>query len=117
MALGDRLRDRRERAGLTQGDAAQALRLPRELISMWETEARTPGLGQLEELARLYRVNSAYLLGEEELDEKREREILFRGLGDSPVARLELERWLDFSQWLGRLLGGSRRSRGTCGTR
>ncbi len=96
MGLGDRLRDRRDRAGLTQGDAARALRLPRELISMWETEARTPGFGQLEELARLYRVNVAYLLGEEELDEKREREVLFRGLSDSPEARLELERWLDF---------------------
>lgn len=96
MGLGDRLRDRRERAGLTQVDAARALRLPRELVSMWETEARTPGLGQLEELARLYRVNAAYLLGEEELDEKREREVLFRGLVDSPDIRLELERWLDF---------------------
>ncbi len=96
MGLGDRLRDRRGRAGLTQGDAARALRLPRELVSMWETEARTPGLGQLEELARLYRVNAAYLLGEEELDEKREREVLFRGLSDSPGVRLELERWLDF---------------------
>ncbi len=63
---------------------------------MWETESRTPGLGQLEELARLYRVNVAYLLGEEELDEKREREVLFRGLSDSPEVRLELERWLDF---------------------
>lgn len=96
VGLGDRLRDRRGRAGLTQGDAARALRLPRELVSMWETEARTPGLGQLEELARLYRVNAAYLLGEEELDEKREREVLFRGLSDSPEVRLELERWLDF---------------------
>ena len=96
MGLGDRLKDRRERAGLTQGDAARALRLPRELVSMWETEARTPGLGQLEELARLYRVNAAYLLGEEELDEKREREVLFRGLSESPEVRLELERWLDF---------------------
>ncbi|CAA9263829.1 MAG: hypothetical protein AVDCRST_MAG93-2312, partial [uncultured Chloroflexia bacterium] len=82
VGLGDRLRDRRERAGLMQVDAARALRLPRELVSMWETEARTPGLGQLEELARLYRVNAAYLLGEEELDEKREREVLFRGLVD-----------------------------------
>ncbi len=110
MALGDRLRDRRERAGLTQGDAARALRLPRELVSMWETEARTPGLGQLEELARLYRVNVAYLLGEEELDEKREREVLFRGLSGSPEARLELERWLDFLDgWAGFLgdVGGA----------
>jgi Zn-dependent peptidase ImmA (M78 family)/transcriptional regulator with XRE-family HTH domain len=96
MALGDRLKERRDRAGLTQGEAARALRVPRELISMWETEARTPGFGQLEELARLYRVNVTYLAGEEELDEKREREVLFRGLNKNPEARLELERWLDF---------------------
>lgn len=96
MGLGNRLRDRRDKVSLTQGDAARALRLPRELVSMWETEARTPGLGQLEEMARLYRVNVAYLLGEEELDEKREREVLFRGLSDRPEVRIELERWLDF---------------------
>lgn len=110
MGLGDRLRDRRERAGLMQADAARALKLPRELVSMWENEARTPGLGQLEELARLYRVNVAYLLGEEELDEKREREVLFRGLIDSYDIKLELERWLDFlDNWSDFLedLGGS----------
>jgi Zn-dependent peptidase ImmA (M78 family) len=63
---------------------------------MWETEARTPNMGQLRELARLYRVNVAYLLGEEELDEKLEREVLFRGLAGNSEVRLELERWLDF---------------------
>ncbi len=96
MGLGDRLRERRGKAGFTQGEAAGALGIPRELISMWETEARTPGVRQLKELARLYRVNEAFLLGEEELDEKREREVLFRGLAWYPEVGLELERWLDF---------------------
>lgn len=96
MGLGDRLRDRRDRAALTQGDVARALRVPRELVSMWETEARVPGMGQLGELAKLYRVNESYLLGEEGLDEKREREVLFRGYVWEPEVRLELEQWLDF---------------------
>lgn len=96
MGLGDRLRERRRTAGLNQGDAARAIRVPRELVSMWETENRTPNMGQLRELAMLYRVNAAYLLGEEELDEKLEREVLFRDLSEAPEVRLELERWLNF---------------------
>ncbi len=96
MGLGGRLRERRDRAGLTQAAAARTVRVPRELISMWETEARVPSLRQLEELARLYRANVGYLLGEEELDEKRERESLYGELDWDAEARLEVERWLDF---------------------
>ena len=96
MGLGDRLQERRNRARYTQGEVANALRVPREMISYWENEARTPGMGQLEELARLYRVTEAYLLGQEDLDETREREVMFRGLAGGPEVRLGLVRWLDF---------------------
>lgn len=96
MGLGGRLRERRDRAGLTQVAAARTVRVPRELISMWETETRVPSLRQLEELARLYRANVGYLLGEEELDEKKERESLYGELARDAGARLEVERWLDF---------------------
>ncbi len=102
VGLGGRLRERRDRAGLTQAAAARAVRVPRELISMWETEARVPGLRQLEELARLYRASVGYLLGEEELDEKKERESLYGELVRGAGARLEVERWLDFLEgWAG----------------
>ena len=96
MGLGGRLRERRERAGLTQAAAASAVGAKRELVSMWENEARVPSLRQLEELARLYRANVGYLLGEEEFDEKRERESLYGALAWDAKARLEVERWLDF---------------------
>jgi transcriptional regulator with XRE-family HTH domain len=104
VGLGERLKERRVVVRYTQGEVARAIGVPRELISYWENEARMPGLGQLEELARLYRVNTPFLLGEEELDEKREREVLFRGLAGGPEVRLELERWLDFlDNWAGLL--------------
>ncbi|MDP9409824.1 MAG: XRE family transcriptional regulator [Actinomycetota bacterium] len=96
MGLGDRLRERRDRAGLTQAAAARAIGAKRELVSMWETEARVPSLRQLKELARLYQANVGYLLGEEELDEKRERGALYGELAWDAEARLEVERWLDF---------------------
>lgn len=96
MGLGNRLRERRGKVGLTQGEAARAIGVPRELVSMWETEARNPNMGQIHDLASLYRVNAAYLLGEEELDEKLGREVLFRGIAGNPEVRLELERWLNF---------------------
>jgi Zn-dependent peptidase ImmA (M78 family)/DNA-binding XRE family transcriptional regulator len=96
MSLGDRLRERRERAALIQSQVAQALNVPRELVSMWETEARIPSVKQLEKLAYLYRVNIGYLLGEEKLNERREREALYRDLDVDPKASLEVGRWLDF---------------------
>ncbi|WP_166395181.1 ImmA/IrrE family metallo-endopeptidase [Rubrobacter marinus] len=81
---------------MTQAAAARAIGAKRELVSMWETEARVPSLRQLEELARLYRANVGYLLGEEELDERREREALYGELDWDAEAKLEVERWLDF---------------------
>lgn len=92
-----RLQEARERAVLTQSDVAAALDVPREVISYWETGGRTPSPNQLHELAQLYRVNEGYLRGEERLDERRGREVLYRRLpkGDQET-RHELEVWLDF---------------------
>lgn len=96
MSLGARLKEGRTHLALTQGQAAEVLKVPRELVSMWETEARVPGLRQLDELARLYRVSTAYLLGREERPARHEREVLYRGLVQDTRVGLEVDRWVDF---------------------
>jgi Zn-dependent peptidase ImmA (M78 family)/DNA-binding XRE family transcriptional regulator len=100
MTVGERLREGRERAALTQGQVARVIGVPRELVSMWEGEARTPNLKQLERLARIYQIGVDYLLGKAELEEKHERDVLYQGLPQDPALREEIDRWLDFlDEW------------------
>lgn len=96
MVLGDRIRESRKRAALTQAQVAEVMGVPRELVSMWESESRTPDLRKLEKLSHLYQVSVDYLLGEVELDERHERALLYRGLVVEPEVRVEIGRWLDF---------------------
>lgn len=62
--LGERLKHYRRLAGLTQDDVAAKLRRTRQAISQWERGEREPSYEDLRELARLYGVSVATLLGE-----------------------------------------------------
>jgi Zn-dependent peptidase ImmA (M78 family)/DNA-binding XRE family transcriptional regulator len=91
--IGDRLRRARERVGLSQEAAAQAVGLSRVVLTYYETGARQPSLTALTALARLYHVRLSYLLGEGEEDVATEAELsslLFRAspeaLRDEPKA-------------------------------
>lgn len=68
---------------------------------MWENGSRVPGVRHLEELARLYSVSSAFLLGKEEASENvSEREVLLRGIASNPNIHMEFNKWYDFlDEW------------------
>lgn len=58
---------RREKAGLTQYDAAKALGKDRSTIAKWESEAASPSSEALPDIARLYNCTIADLYtGEDE---------------------------------------------------
>jgi Zn-dependent peptidase ImmA (M78 family)/transcriptional regulator with XRE-family HTH domain len=90
--IGARLQFARERAGLTQEAAAEAVGLSRVVLAYYETGARQPSLAALSNLARLYGVRVSLLLGEEEQEpiEADLSTLLFRAspesLGDLPKA-------------------------------
>jgi transcriptional regulator with XRE-family HTH domain len=91
--IGDRLRRARERVGLSQEAAAQAVGLSRVILAYYETGARQPSLTALTALAGLYQVRLSYLVGEGEEDAPTEAELsslLFRAspeaLRDEPKA-------------------------------
>ena len=63
MSIGEHLKQGRERVALTQEQVAEKLDVPRELLSMWETEARVPTEDQIYQMAELYRVPPDYLQG------------------------------------------------------
>jgi len=94
--LSERLQSRRERLPLTQEQVSHVLGITRELVSLWETNQRTPSLKQLEQIALLYGVSKDYLLGEEDFNEESERDILYRGLPENKHVHFEVKKWLSF---------------------
>lgn len=93
MTVGGRIRECRDNSAMTQEQAAGLLGVPRELLSLWETDQRMPSSIQIAELARLYKVNEGYLLGLESMQERQYDEVFFRG---SPSAQHFIRAWLDF---------------------
>lgn len=102
MTLSNRLQECRTGLSWTQAQVAAALKVPRELITMWESGSRNPSLKQLEELSRLFRADVGYLLGDTDVRfSQDEKLLLFRGIEhDQPHVRAEIERWLKFlDEW------------------
>jgi transcriptional regulator with XRE-family HTH domain len=86
--LGDRLRQAREDAGLSQAQAATLLGLHRPTVSEIETEGRKVSAGELKNFALLYEVSTAWLLGDKvESDEG--LKMAARKLGDLKKGDLE----------------------------
>ncbi len=63
--LAERLRDLRQKNGLSQRDAAKLLEVSPSIISGYETSERTPSVENLLALSRIYRCSTDYLLGKE----------------------------------------------------
>ncbi|MBB6637376.1 helix-turn-helix domain-containing protein [Cohnella thailandensis] len=66
MTLGKRLRERRERFGLTQLDAARELGISNVQLSRYESDDRKPEPEMLSRFAEFYRTTTDYLLGRTE---------------------------------------------------
>lgn len=64
MGLAERLKENRERLGLSQGDVAEKLNIIRQSISRWETGKGAPDLNNLVLLSKLYQVSTDELLKE-----------------------------------------------------
>ena len=62
--IGARLRQAREAAGLSQGQAARLLEMHRPTITEIENETRKVTAGELREFGRLYKVSVEWLVGE-----------------------------------------------------
>ena len=62
--LGERLRQARDAAGLSQVQVARLLGLPRPAVTEMENETRKVSAGELRELAELYKVSLEWLAGD-----------------------------------------------------
>jgi len=75
--VGERIRQRREQAGLRQRDIADALQLSAQVVAKWERGENAPDIGVLPQLARLLGISTDWLLA---------------GFDDSPDLLKALER-------------------------
>lgn len=65
MDFAQKLRQMREKAGLTQGDLADKLDVSRPAVSSWESGKIRPRLNKLQQLAELFDTSVADLMGED----------------------------------------------------
>jgi len=66
MPPGERIRELRIKAGITQKDLADRMGLPRQQVNVWETGVRTPKIENLKRVADALGINGEeylYLLG------------------------------------------------------
>ncbi|WP_372633916.1 helix-turn-helix domain-containing protein [Cohnella sp.] len=63
MTLGNRLRERREKLGKTQLEAARGLGISNVQLSRYESDDRKPDPDMLARFAEYYRTTADYLLG------------------------------------------------------
>lgn len=61
-AIGTRLREAREAAGMTQGEAAAGQKFSRQALSAWERGERPPDAVQLVMLLRRYGISADFVL-------------------------------------------------------
>ncbi len=62
--IGDRLRQAREAAGLSQGQVARLMNMHRPTVTEIENEARKVSAGELKQFGTLYHVSVEWLMGD-----------------------------------------------------
>lgn len=66
---GEKIKAKRKAMGLSQEDLAEKLGVTRQAVSKWEMDRAQPTMTNLRELARVFSVDMAYFIGEDEKEE------------------------------------------------
>ncbi len=66
MTFGEKLREARKKAGISQEELAEKLSVSRSAVAKWETDNGLPDVGNLKVLAAVLNVSVDYLLAEDE---------------------------------------------------
>ena len=66
MTFGEKLKDARKKAGLSQEQFAEKLSVSRSAVAKWESDKGMPDVGNLKAMAQLLDISLDYLLDEDE---------------------------------------------------
>lgn len=103
--IGTRLRDARERAGLSRDQAVAYINFSRSTLQQWEGGSTEPPISVIENLAKLYKVSPQYLI--------------FGTDGDTPVPQSTSDDEYDYVPYFRGVIasaGGGKFSDGVIGT-
>ena len=67
MTLGQKLKEIRNRFGLSQEELANIMNVSRQAITKWENDNGIPDISNLQELSKVFGITVDYLLGNESL--------------------------------------------------
>ena len=95
--IGDRIKEVREKNGLTQSSLAKKLNISRSAVNAWEMGVSIPSAQYLIELSKLLKVSTDYLLG---LNTKEMVDISFLGEDEKAL----LYSFLDYFKKYGHLV-------------
>lgn len=76
VAIGSRIRERRNHLGLKQSDVAKELGMTMQAISLWENGKVSPGGNNVSKLAKILQCDVSWLLEGVTVEEKDEKMIL-----------------------------------------
>ena len=85
MTIGQRIRDARKNAGMTQTELAKKLNIPFQSISQWERDLRNPKFDTIQRIADALEIHPFDLMGIDEEMRKYEIAIETGGEAEEPV--------------------------------
>ena len=100
MSIAERLREAREAAGLSQGQAAKKLEMHRPTISEIEAGRRKVSAQEVEKFAELYAVSVEWLVNGAVKDAEADARILLAARELSKMSERDLERLMRTLQML-----------------
>lgn len=95
--IAERLRESRERLGLSQEDVAKAIKIPRPAVSAIENCKRRVSSTELMSLAKLYRCEISYFLDQSQKEAETDQ-VLFRTAAS--LSEEDKKKVLQFAQFL-----------------
>ena len=71
MTLGEKIREVRERKGVSQYDLSRSIFVAQDEIGRWELDKSIPSKKRLEDLEKFFELEKNYFISEEEYEKKR----------------------------------------------
>lgn len=93
--IATRLKEARVLSGLSQAQAADKLELQRPAISELEAGKRKVSAEEIIQFANLYKVDTAWLLNGDELDEHMDEQLKFAARELSKLSKSDVQRLLE----------------------
>lgn len=78
-SIGQRIRKKREEKKMTQSQVAERLYVTQQTVARWESDKHVPPVKAVQDLAKLFNVDTAYFFGEDQIVKRQFNYFAFLG--------------------------------------